>query len=96
MLVMSKDIAYAGQSFLDKIIECTGDIENAFDMTILNARTITDKLQVATILKKSAITDYDVVDFFTENNRPATNIAIIVSTDLAIDYSLPGEFPYSF
>ncbi|AOW08752.1 hypothetical protein [Flavobacterium gilvum] len=93
---MSKEIAYAGQSFLDKIIECTGDIENAFEMSLLNARTITDKLQVATTLKKSAITDYDVVSYFTDNNRPATYVAVIIPTDPVFVFTSPGEFPYSF
>jgi hypothetical protein len=93
---MSKEIAYTGQSFLDKIVECTGDIENAFDMTLLNARILTDNLEVGKTLKKSKITDYDVVGFFTEKIRPATFVAIIIPTDPSFNYSLPGEFPYSF
>lgn len=96
MLVMSKEIAYAGQSFIDKIVECTGDIENAFDMAFLNHRILTDKLEVGKSLKKSQITDYDVVSFFTEKNRPATFVAIVIPSDPTFDYSLPGEFPYSF
>jgi hypothetical protein len=93
---MSKEVAYSGQSFLDKIVECTGDIENAWDMTFLNARILTDKLEIGKALKKSEITDYDVVAFFTEKNRPATFIARVIPTDPTFDYSLPGEFPYSF
>lgn len=63
---------YQGQSFLDKVIEQTGDIENSFDMVLLNNASITDALVVGAFLKVSAVTKKSVVDFYNEYNRPAT------------------------
>jgi len=94
---MSKQTVYAGQSFLNKVVECTGDIDNAFQMMILNGGTsLTNRLSVGQDLKKITITDYDVVDFFNENNRPATLKQLPLITDNSLEYLLHGEFPYSF
>jgi hypothetical protein len=93
---MSKEIVYSNQNFFNKVIECTGDIDNAFEMMLLNNKTtFTNKLEVGLVLKKSKITDYEVVDFFTEINRPSTSVSII-SIDNSLDYLFPGEFPFSF
>jgi hypothetical protein len=91
---MSKAVVYQGQSFLDKIVECTGDIDNAFEMMLLNSISITEELHLGRVLKKSKITDYEIVACFTEMNKPATKK--IVTTNNLIDYSFPGEFPFSF
>lgn len=65
-------IIHQGQSFLDKVIEQTGDIENTFDMALLNNASITDDLFVGAYVKVSTVTKKSVVDFYNEYNRPAT------------------------
>lgn len=63
---------YQGQSFLDKVIEQTGNSENTFEMALLNNASITDDLVVGAYVKVSTITNKAVVDFYNEYNRPAT------------------------
>lgn len=65
-------IIHQGQSFLDKVIEQTGDVENTFDMALLNNASITDDLVVGAYLKVNTVTKKSVVDFYNEYNRPAT------------------------
>lgn len=65
-------LIYQGQSFLDKVIEQTGDIENVFEMALLNNTSITDDLVVGAYLKVSTVTKKSVVDFYNDYNRPAT------------------------
>ena len=89
---MSREKTYSGQSFYNKVVECTGDIENAFAMLLLNKKTsTTERLQVGEVLKVSEVTDFEVVDYFTELNRPAT-----LGVSKKENYLLPGEFPFSF
>lgn len=89
---MSKNITYSGQSFYNKVVECTGDIENAFAMLLLNKKTsTTERLKVGEVLKSTEVTDFEVVDYFTELNRPAT-----LGFSKKENYLLPGEFPFSF
>jgi hypothetical protein len=91
---MSKNIVHSGQTFFNKVIECTGDIDNAFVMMLLNKKkSLTDTDIVGTELKATTITDYDVVDFY-EDRKPATKQIIKIIPEF--DYLLPGEFPYSF
>lgn len=91
---MSKNIVHNGQTFFNKVIECTGDIDNAFAMMILNKKkSLTDNDSIGTELKTTTITDYDVVDFY-EDRKPATKQKITIIPEF--DYLLPGEFPYSF
>ncbi len=71
---MSKDIVYSGQSFINKVIECTGSIENVFAMALLNGVSITDEIVVGSKLKITPITSHFIVGFFDENNKPANNI----------------------
>jgi hypothetical protein len=68
-------LVYNGQSFLDKVIEQTGDIENTFEMALLNNASITDELVVGSFIKVSTITNKAVVDFYNEYNRPATALS---------------------
>lgn len=95
MQVMSKNIVHRGQSFLDKVIECTGSIENAFDMAIMNGIMITDDTMVGSELLYPKITNNFVYNFFTSDNRPATNI-IIRQTSISHQYGFPYELPLSF
>lgn len=91
---MNKNIVHSGQTFFNKVIECTGDIDNAFVMMLLNKKkSLTDNDIVGTELKATKITDYDVVDFY-EDRKPATKQIIKIIPEF--DYLLPGEFPYSF
>ncbi len=91
---MSKNIVYAGQSFLDKVIECTGSIENTFEMAVLNGLIITDDLVVGNELKSNIPNNKIIFDFFTENNRPASNITKKQNT--VVQYGFPYGFPISF
>jgi len=73
MPVMSK--IYQGQSFLDKVIECTGSVENAFEMALLNGISITDDVVIGQELKPFTITNALIFGLFGDLNRPATMIA---------------------
>lgn len=90
---MSKQIVYAGQSLLDKAIECTGSIENLFEFAFANGLNITDDLVVGSELRTTEVTDRFVFNYFDENNRPATGRLTDITDD---DYEFPqGEFPIS-
>lgn len=88
---MAKELVYSGQNFYDKVIECTGDIDNSFAM--FKANGFDTNVRVEKKIKSTVITNWDVVDYFTESNRPATNHTnnYISPTD----FLLPGELPYS-
>lgn len=88
---MSKNLVCAGQSFLNKVVECTGDVTNAVEMAILNGINITDEIIPGSELIASPVTNKSVVAFFNEFNRPATNVTPVIEID---EYGLPeGEFP---
>lgn len=88
----NRNTVHSQQSFFNKVVECTGDIENAFEMMVLNkSKSFTDTIEVGKVLKSSAVTDFDVVDFFTDR-KPATKRII----NTTMEYLFPGEFPYSF
>lgn len=96
MHVMSKETLYANQTFINKVVECTGDIENAFAMSILNGLSLTDEILIGTELIKSEVTNKTVVSYFTEDNRPATGTKYL-DPDFINPYEFPlGEFPFSF
>ncbi|MEY4902575.1 MAG: hypothetical protein RLZZ292_390 [Bacteroidota bacterium] len=63
---------YQGQSFLDKVIEMTGSVDNAFAMAVENNRSITDTLAIGTILTYSGAVTKSITSLFNENNRCAT------------------------
>lgn len=89
---MSKSTLYQGQSFFNKVVELTGDVDNAFEMMLLNGQTsLTQKKEIGNNIKKSQITDYDVVDFYLDK-KPATQLIIKNQQN----YLLPDEFPLSF
>lgn len=68
-------IVFAGQSFLDKVLETTGSIDNALEMSILNGVSITDNVIVGEELQVLPISNKVVVSYFNEFNRPATAIS---------------------
>jgi CO/xanthine dehydrogenase FAD-binding subunit len=83
------NVVYNGQSLLDKAIENKGDVENAFDLALLNNLSLTDDLVVGSDLKIGAITNASVASFFDEINHIATAISSIEQQQiesLGIDY----------
>lgn len=70
---MSKTKLYQGQSLFDKANEITGSVENAFEMAVLNAISITDSLEIGQELLTVPATNKTVVLFFSEK-RPATGM----------------------
>jgi translation initiation factor 2 beta subunit (eIF-2beta)/eIF-5 len=73
---MSNAKVYQGQSFLDKVLETTGSIDNAFAMAILNGMSITDDVVVGQELKATGVTLKSVVSIFNDKKRPATAITM--------------------
>lgn len=73
---MSNAKVYQGQSFLDKVLETTGSIDNAFAMAILNGMSITDDVVVGQELKATGATLKSVVSIFNNKKRPATAITM--------------------
>jgi hypothetical protein len=65
---------YQGQSFLDKVIEMTGSVDNAFGMAIENNVSITDSLAIGTILTYSGTITKSISSLFKDSNRCATAI----------------------
>ena len=94
---MSRTTVYSGQSFFNKVVENTGDIDNAFAMLLLNKKkSFTEPIIIGQEVKASVVTDDDVVDFFS-NRKPATGFnKIVVTIDSSLEYLFPGEFPFSF
>lgn len=90
---MNNKIIHSGQTFLDKVIEMTGSIENAFEMALLNKVFLTDDTTVGKALIANKISNRVVVDYFNSNKKPATGITKQLQEE---DYSFPGEFPFSF
>lgn len=84
-----------GQTFINKVIELTGDIENAFEMMQLNGlESIASGVIPGTKVKTSAVTDFEVVEYFIDK-LPATGFEIRIKTVQVNDYLLPGLLPYS-
>jgi len=69
---MSDKIVYQGQSFLDKVLETTGSVENAFEMAILNGVSITDDVEIAQQVVAAKVSNKAVKSIFNEYSRPAT------------------------
>jgi hypothetical protein len=74
---MNDKIVYQGQSFLDKVLETTGSIENAFEMALLNGVSVTEDIGIGQELKVSPVTNKVIVDLFGEFNKPATMVTAI-------------------
>lgn len=72
---------FQGQSFLDKTIELTGSIENAFALALENNVSISDYLTVGTDLKFTGKQVKNITDLFDDNHRCATKIT---QSDLAV------------
>lgn len=72
---------FQGQSFLDKVIELTGSIDNAFAMSLENGVSISNNLIVGTDLKFSGKQFTTITNLFDDFNRCATKIT---DSDLSI------------
>ena len=49
---MSNSTLYQGQSFFNKVVELTGDVDNAFEMMLLNGQTsLTQKKEIGNNIK---------------------------------------------
>lgn len=68
---MSKTVKQ-GQSFLDKAIELTGSVENAFAMAKLNGLSVSSELAIGAEIMPSAITKKSIVQQWDEKNAPAS------------------------
>lgn len=69
-----------GQSFLDKVLEATGSIDNCFEMAVLNNMSITDELIRGSVLQASPVTNRRAVAEWNKNNLPATALSNIEFT----------------
>jgi len=69
---MSDKKVYQGQSFLDKVLETTGSIENAFEMAFLNGVSITDDIDTGQEVAATVVTNKFIKANFNEKSRPAT------------------------
>ena len=81
-----KSKVYQGQSFLDKVIEMTGSVDNAFAMALENNVSITDALAIGTLLTYSGAVTKSISVLFNDYNRCATaltnqNYELIVPDD---------------
>lgn len=65
---------YQGQSFLDKVIEMTGSVDNAFAMALENNVSITDSLAIGTPLTYSGAITKSISSLFKDSSRCATAI----------------------
>lgn len=65
---------FQGQNFLDKTIEITGSIENAFALALENNVSISDNLTVGSDLKYTGKQVKSITDLFDDNHRCATKI----------------------
>lgn len=77
---------YQGQSFLDKVIEMTGSVDNVFAMAVENNVSITDTLAIGTVLTYTGVVTPTIVSLFSDSNRCATaltqqNYELIVADD---------------
>lgn len=61
-----------GQSFLDKAIELTGSVENAFAMAKLNRISVSQELATGAEVIPSAVTKKAIVQQWDGKNIPAT------------------------
>lgn len=65
---------HQGQSFLDKVIEMTGSVDNVFAMALENNVSITDSLAIGTLLTYSGSVTKSISTLFNDINRCATAI----------------------
>lgn len=83
-----------GQSFLDKVLQLTGSIETAPDVSLATGIGITDDLPIDTIIETDIVKNKRVVAMFNKEDdmEPATAIKNYTDdfTPVAIGYSAIG------
>jgi hypothetical protein len=78
--------AKQGQSFFDLVIQATGNIENAFAMSVLNGISMTDEMVIDQELLPAGKQETTIIELWSENNLPATAL-----TDENTDLIVPAE-----
>lgn len=78
--------AKQGQSFFDLVIQGTGNIENAFAMSILNGVSITAELNIDQKILPAGEIKTGIIELWEEKNLPATaltnaNFADVIADD---------------
>lgn len=78
-----------GQSFIDKTLELTGNIESLLEMAILNNVSITNDIAINDEIIGSGVVKSGIVDSL-KNNIPATKISEEIGENIPLDYGI-GE-----
>ena len=66
-----KNIVRQGQTFIDKVLECTGDLEQSVLMSVLNGKSISDALNIGEELQTTDVVKKSVVALW-NGEGPAT------------------------
>ncbi len=95
-----KIIAIANQSLYDIANQEFGSIEAAFHIAVLNGRSVTYLPEPGEVIElPDMVFKKDVADYFKNNKikiATVTKISAIPEPENIDNYSLCGEFPYSF
>lgn len=94
-----KIIAIANQSLYDIANQQFGSIEAAFHIAILNGRSVTYLPEPGEVIElPDMVFNKDVADYFKNNKIKIATVTTIVrvAPENIDNYSLCGEFPYSF
>ena len=80
---MSNNRVHSGQTFLNKVLEQTGDIENVMEMALLNNVSITDDVSIGTEILSTPVTNNQIVNYFSErkpaNKKIQDNVVIPIN-----------------
>jgi hypothetical protein len=74
--------AKQGQSFLDLVLQGTGNIENSFAMSVLNGVSITDNLFIDEEIIPAGKENKFITELWSEYNLPATAVTLDQSDEL--------------
>jgi hypothetical protein len=75
-------ITKQGQCFFDLVIQGTGNVDNAFEMAVLNGLSITDGLEIGQEIMPTEVTNRNIVALFNAKHIPATSQAFPSTGDL--------------
>lgn len=82
-----------GQNFFDVVIEATGDLANLFAMAQANDITITNMLEIGTVLIVAGNIKTSITSLYGGNYAPAT-LFINTEAPIAPLYGFPETFPF--
>ncbi len=91
MNTKNRNTVRQGQSFLDKVLECTGDLSQAIEIAVLNGLSITDDLEINTELKINGKVNKGIIRTW-DFDGPATSFKNAPSNEDA-NYQFPIIFP---